>query len=177
MSQASLNRPGPLAVLAACCLCALLHIAPSAAQTPFSGYESVFSTLKSYTLYHTAAPLKIDGELNEKSWTDALWTDYFIDIEGEHRPTPTHKTRVKMLWDDRYLYIAAHMEEPHLWANKQAPSDIIFRDNVFKIFIDPNNDMNDNFEIQINPNNLMLFLHSPAGYPSDCNRESASKAP
>jgi hypothetical protein len=158
MSHLSLNRPGTLSVLAALCLYCLLHITPSAAQTPFSGYEHLFTRPKSYTLYHTVTPLKIDGELTERSWTDAPWTDYFIDIEGEQKPAPAYKTRVKMLWDDQYLYIAAEMQEPHLWANKQIPGDVIFRDNVFKIFIDPNNDMNDDFEIQINPNNLMLFL-------------------
>ena len=123
-----------------------------------SGYETLFTKPKSYTLYQADSPLKIDGELDEKSWAETPWTEYFIDIEGETKTAPEYKTRVKMLWDDKYLYIASQMEEPHLWANKQAASDNIFRDNVFKIFIDPNNDMNDDFEIQINPNNLMLFL-------------------
>ncbi|SKB29559.1 carbohydrate-binding family 9-like protein [Daejeonella lutea] len=127
-------------------------------QSLLTGYESLFTKPKSYTLYQAEAPLKIDGEITEKSWTETPWTDYFIDIEGDTKPVPVYKTRVKMLWDEKYLYIATQMEEPHLWANKQAPADNIFRDNVFKIFIDPNNDMNDDFEIQINPNNLMLFL-------------------
>ena len=128
------------------------------AQTPFSGLENLFTEPKSYTLYHTASPLKIDGILNEKSWQETPWTDYFIDIEGEQKPAPAYKTRVKMIWDDKFLYIAAQMEEPHIWANKRPEKDIIFKDNVFKIFIDPDNNMNDDFEIQINPQNNMLFL-------------------
>lgn len=133
-------------------------VTQSKAQTLMSGYEKLFTKPKSYTLFQAESPLKIDGELNEKSWAETPWTEYFIDIEGETKPAPEYKTRVKMLWDDQYLYIASQLEEPHLWANKQATTDNIFRDNVFKIFIDPNNDMNDDFEIQINPNNLMLFL-------------------
>ncbi len=128
------------------------------AQNPFSGLESLFTEPKSYTLFRTPNAITIDGELNEKSWVDAPWTDYFIDIEGDIKPAPAYKTRVKMLWDTNYLYIAAELEEPHLWANKQPEKDIIFRDNVFKIFIDPDNNMNDDFEIQINPQNKMLFL-------------------
>jgi hypothetical protein len=100
----------------------------------------------------------MDGELNEKSWLKAPWTEYFIDIEGDLKPAPAYKTRVKMLWDMDFLYVAAELEEPHLWANKQPEKDIIFRDNVFKIFIDPDNNVNDDFEIQINPQNKMLFL-------------------
>jgi hypothetical protein len=128
------------------------------AQSPFAGMENLFTKPKTYTLYHTENPLKIDGILDEKIWSETPWTEDFIDIEGDTKPAPAYKIRVKMLWDDQYLYIASQMEEPHLWANKQAPNDYIFRDNVFKIFIDPDNSMNDDFEIQINPNNLMLFL-------------------
>ena len=143
---------------AICFVLAVVTSRNSQAQSLFSGYESQFTKPKSYTLYQAEAPLKIDGELSEVSWTETPWTEYFIDIEGDTKAAPAYKTRVKMLWDEKYLYIAAQMEEPHLWANKQAPADNIFRDNVFKIFIDPNNDMNDDFEIQINPSNLMLFL-------------------
>lgn len=128
------------------------------AQTAFKGLENLFTEPKSYTLFHAENPIKIDGFLNEKAWTDAPWTDYFIDIEGESKPAPDYKTRVKMIWDNQFLYIAAQMEEPHIWANPKPKDDIIFKDNVFKIFIDPDNNMNDDFEIQINPLNIMLFL-------------------
>src|SRR3546814_424650 len=127
------------------------------AQSPFLGMENLFSTPKSYVVYYSANPLTIDGKLDEKIWDETPWTENFIDIEGESKPAPVYRTRVKMLWDDAYLYIASQMEEPHLWANKQPEGDHIFRDNVFKIFIDPDNNMNDDLEIQINPNNLMLL--------------------
>lgn len=128
------------------------------AQSAFTGLEQLFTTPKSYTLFHAENPIKIDGLLNEQSWEDTPWTDYFIDIEGESKPAPAYKTRVKMMWDNQFLYIAAQMEEPHIWANPKPAADIIFKDNVFKIFIDPDNNMNDDFEIQINPLNIMLFL-------------------
>ena len=128
------------------------------AQSPFAGIENLFTEPKSYTLFTTKTPVKIDGDLNEKAWLDSPWSDLFIDIEGDLKPAPANKTRVKMIWDEKYLYIAAQLEEPHVWANKRPEKDIIFRDNVFKIFIDPDNNMNDDFEIQINPQNNMLFL-------------------
>lgn len=134
-----------------------LHLNLSA-QTAFKGLEKLFTEPKSYTMFRVESPLKIDGLLNEKSWEETPWTDYFVDIEGENKPIPAYKTRVKMIWDDKFLYIAAQMEEPHIWANQRPEKDIIFKDNVFKIFIDPDNNMNDDFEIQINPQNNMLFL-------------------
>jgi len=35
-----------------------------------------------------------------------------------------------MLWDDDCLYIAAEMEEPHVWATLTKRDSIIFHDNV-----------------------------------------------
>lgn len=132
-----------------CLLFAASIILPANAQSLRSGYETVFIQPKDYTLYQTQTPIKIDGDLSDKSWMQTPWTAYFIDIEGEKKTAPAYKTRVKMLWDEKYLYIATQMEEPHLWANKQNPTDIIFRDNVFKIFIDPNNDINNDFILSI----------------------------
>ena len=46
----------------------------------------------------------------------APWTADFVDIQGGAKPKPRFRTRAKMLWDDDYLYIAAELEEPHVWA-------------------------------------------------------------
>ena len=32
------------------------------------------------------------------------------------KPRPAKRTRVKMLWDDEYLYIGAELEEDQIWA-------------------------------------------------------------
>ena len=45
------------------------------------------------------------------------WTEDFVDIEGTRRPKPRLRTRAKMLWDAEYFYIAAELEEPHVWAH------------------------------------------------------------
>jgi len=44
---------------------------------------------------------------------------------------------MQMLWDDECLYIAAEMEEPHLWATLTEHDSIIFHDNDFEVFLDP----------------------------------------
>lgn len=136
----------------------LLFTTNLTAQNLFSGLENLFSEPKSYVLNYSNNSIKIDGNLSENEWINSQWSDYFVDIEGNIKSVPQYKTRVKMLWDENYLYISAELEEPHIWANKKPEKDIVFRDNVFKIFIDPDNNMHDDFEIQINPANQMLFL-------------------
>jgi hypothetical protein len=55
-----------------------------------------------------------------------------------------------MLWDDEYLYVAAWLEEPHVWGTLTEYDQIVFYDNDFEIFIDPNGDTEEYYEIEIN---------------------------
>lgn len=105
---------------------------------------------KHYVSYKTTDAIKVDGSLSEKSWARAEWTDYFADIEGDLKPQPRFKTRAKMLWDNNYLYIAAELEEPNIWGTIKKRDSVIFRDNDFEIFIDPDGDTHKYYELEIN---------------------------
>lgn len=83
-------------------------------------------------------------------WRDAPWTVDFVDIEGGVRPRPSLRTRAKMLWDGEYFYVGAEMEEPHLWATLTRHDSVIFQDNDFEVFIDPNGDSHEYYEFEIN---------------------------
>ena len=66
------------------------------------------------------------------------------------KPKPTWDTRVKMLWDDDYFYVAAKLVEPHVWATLTEHDSVIFRDNDFEVFIDPDADNHQYYEYEIN---------------------------
>jgi len=121
-----------------------------------------------YVCYKTNSPLEIDGKMNEISWQHAEWTRDFRDIEGEAKPNPRFRTRAKMLWDDEYFYIFAEMEEPDVWAKLKKRDSIIFYDNDFEVFIDPNGDTHRYYELEINAfgTEWDLFLDKP--YRDDC---------
>ena len=55
-----------------------------------------------------------------------------------------------MLWDDTYFYIGAELVEPHLWATLTQHDSVIFHDNDFEVFIDPNGDNHEYYEFEIN---------------------------
>jgi hypothetical protein len=103
-----------------------------------------------YTALRTSGSLTIDGALDEPSWQQAPWTHAFVDIEGDVRPNPRFETRAKMLWDDQYFYIAAWLQEPDVWATLKNRDDIIFRDNDFEVFIDPDWDTHNYYEYEVN---------------------------
>jgi Carbohydrate family 9 binding domain-like len=71
--------------------------------------------LRSYDCLRAPTPVQIDGRLDDPAWSRAPWTADFVDIEGKDKPAPRFRTRVKMLWDDRYFYVGAWLEEPHVW--------------------------------------------------------------
>jgi len=119
---------------------------------------------KGYVAGKATAPLEIDGKLSDSSWKSAPWTDEFNDIEGDVRPKPRFKTRAKMLWDDTYLYIGAELEEPHVWATLTRRDTVIFYDNDFEVFIDPNGDNHEYYEFEMNARNTQWDLFLPKPY-------------
>ena len=117
-----------------------------------------------YVAYRASGPVHIDGRLDEPSWQSAPWSAYFADIEGDARPLPRCRTRVKMLWDDTYLYIGAEIEEPHVWATLTKRDTVIFYDNDFEVFIDPNGDSHEYYEYEMNALNTVWDLFLPKPY-------------
>jgi len=118
---------------------------------------------KKYISYFTNDTIIIDGALNESSWSKAEWTDDFVDIEGSLKPLPRFRTRAKMLWDEKYFYIAAEVLEPDIWGTLKNRDDIIFYDNDFEVFIDPDGDTKDYSEFEMNALNAVwdLLLEMP----------------
>jgi hypothetical protein len=123
---------------------------------------------------HAAEPLRyqcprarkaivIDGKLDDAAWVQAPYTPFFIDIEGDRKPKPRFATRAKMAWDDQYFYIAAELEEPHLWAVYREHDTVIFHQHDFEVFLDPDGDGLNYFEFEMNVLNTTwdLFLSKP----------------
>ncbi|MFN8221106.1 MAG: carbohydrate-binding family 9-like protein [Fimbriimonadales bacterium] len=118
---------------------------------------------KRYFCHRAEYEVPFDGRLDHLVWEAAEWTDDFVDIEGDAKPAPRFRTRVKMLYDDRYFYIGAEMEEPHVWATLTEHDSVIFQDNDFEVFIDPDDDSLNYFEFEMNALNTTwdLFLAKP----------------
>lgn len=118
-------------------------------------------TPQTYTAYKTPEKIIIDGEDSDAAWSKVSWTNSFIDIEGQKQPK--YKTEVKMLWDDTYFYVLAKMEEPHVWGDITKRDAVIFHNNDFEIFIDPDGDTHNYYELEINALNTAwdLFVTKP----------------
>ena len=105
---------------------------------------------REYVCYRTMDKIKMDGKLDDISWLRAHFTQSFVDIEGSLKPKPFYDTKVKMLWDDDYFYFGAMMEEPHVWAKLKQRDTVLFKDNDFEIFLDPDGDTQNYYELEVN---------------------------
>ena len=103
-----------------------------------------------YTVQRTTDSIRVDGDLNEESWRRAEFSPSFVDIRGGSYELPYLDTKFKLLWDDNYLYIAAVLEENDIWATYIERESIIFHENNFEIFLDPDMDTHDYMEYEIN---------------------------
>ncbi len=106
----------------------------------------------------------VDGALDDTTWASAPWTSDFEDIEGSKKPNPRLQTRVKMVWDSEFLYVAAELAEPHVWGTLTEHDSVIFQDNDFEVFLDPDGDNHQYFEVEINALNAEWDLFLPKPY-------------
>ena len=144
MNRILLRRPRSITVLAA----GLLVLAPAGGQA-FDVPAIPFAP-RSYICPPAAVAPVIDGRLDDPAWAAAPWTAAFVDIAGPSQAHPYHDTRVKMTWDNECFYIGARLEEPHVWATLTARDAVIYQDNDFEVFIDPDGDNHLYYELEIN---------------------------
>jgi hypothetical protein len=89
--------------------------------------------IASYTAYSVSEPIRIDGRLDEKAWSQAPRSPRFVDIiTGQ---PAIHDTRAMVLWDETNLYVAYRVEEPFTHAKYTTNNSPIYYDNDVEVFI------------------------------------------
>ncbi|WP_298878526.1 DUF5916 domain-containing protein [uncultured Polaribacter sp.] len=75
----------------------------------FSSFCSVYSqeiTKRIYTTKKLKEVPVIDGVINEKAWDIVGWSSDFTQKTPDEGKPPTHQTKFKVMYDEKYLYIA-----------------------------------------------------------------------
>jgi hypothetical protein len=141
-----LPRPVNAIVLAGLVLAAVIAPAAAVADAPAEPWNPRW-----YRCPRAATAPVIDGVLDDPAWAAAPATEPFIDIEGSARPvTPRFATTARMTWDEQHLYVAARLDEPHVWGTLTDRDAVIYMDNDFEVFIDPDGDNHLYWEFEIN---------------------------
>lgn len=91
------------------------------------------SDVAQYTCHRTPTPIEIDGRLEEEAWRLAPVSNPFVDIvTGE---PAWFDTRVRLLWDDDFLYFGFTAEETDVWGTLTERDSKIYEENDLEIFI------------------------------------------
>ncbi len=151
------------------------RVAPIPAASPTTP-RPITAPPREYACALTKTAPTLDGKLDDAGWIAAPWTEDFLDIQGPSLPAPRFRTRVKMLWDHTHFYIAAELREPHLWATLKSHDEIVFHDNDFEVFLDPDGDTREYYEIEVNAIGTIFDLYLHKRYKEDGPAEHAWNA-
>lgn len=176
--KSPIGKPHPfarLAIAAAAALACFARVAVAQVDqtVPRPSVQRRVPDPRRYLVARASTSPVIDGRIDDAAWRHAPWTAWFTDIEGTIRPTPRFRTRVRMLWDDDYWYIAAEMQEPDLWATIRERDAVIFRDNDFEIFVNPSWTTHRYFEIEMNQFATVWDLFLPKPYRDEGSADNS----
>ena len=119
----------------------LAAVLPTTAPSPPPVYQATATTM----------PVTIDGKLDDAAWSQTAWTSDFGDVVGgPDHPPPQLRTRAKLLWDEKFLYLAAEIEETDIHAEMRERDMPLYREGAFEIFLDPDDDGRDYLELEVN---------------------------
>jgi len=93
--------------------------------------------------------IKLDGKLDEPAWATARSTGPFVrTMDG----TPAEsKAEAKVLWDDKFLYVAFALEDKDVWTTLSSRDDKLWTQEAVEVFIDADGDKATYVELQTNP--------------------------
>jgi hypothetical protein len=104
----------------------VLAAAPLVAQAPIPRYE----------VKRAAAPLAIDGKLDEAAWASAS-PPLTLQSLWDSQTGAKQKTLVRLLWDAQALYIGYEAEDTDITAQFLQRDDPTYRDDAVEAFINP----------------------------------------
>lgn len=92
------------------------------------------------------------------AWAGIERSESFVDILGDAGPEPRHDTWFRAAWSDEGLMFQAWLAGPEIWANQTERDSVIFHDNDFEIFLDPDGDSELYLEVEVNALNTVWDL-------------------
>ena len=143
-------------------IAALLAILTPALAQPASTWTAPFSSAKgdAYTCHRATQAIVLDGQLSDAAWQHAQLIDGFVvppamDWEtfamSPRRPAAS-ASHVRLLWDDRYLYLGAELEDQDIYCVTPMGHDASFNvDDIIELFVKPSDALPYYWELHVVP--------------------------
>ncbi len=124
-----------LTILAGVSIAAMLVCPPVADAFPADAGRAVMAI-------RAARPPVIDGRLDDEVWARAVPASGFLQRDPNEGQPASEETRVRLAYDDRALYVAAHLldREPGAIVRQLSRRDAAVEADAFVIYLDPHHD-------------------------------------
>ncbi|MBS1151279.1 MAG: putative lipoprotein [Myxococcaceae bacterium] len=158
---------------------------PLPAQPAHDGQQRMFGPrlespqqqpLPEYRVPRASKPPAIDGKLDDEIWKAAPMVTLNSSMDGS---PVSKKTTARMLYDDKFLYVAFECEDADVWGSLRKKDDPIYTEDAVEIFIDANGDGKTYNELQVSPHNVNFdaaFVARRSDLPEAMKWESAMKS-
>ena len=128
--------------------------ARAAAVAPDAEYEHALAP--SARAVRLAAPISVDGVLDESSWSDATPITEFIQTLPLEGQPASERTEVRIAYDDDAIYVAATLDDRSPLTTRLARRDAGLGDSdSFTVLIDSYHDHETAYRFWTNPSGVM----------------------
>jgi hypothetical protein len=125
-----------------------------------SAWQAPTAHPPAYTARRAVDVIRVDGRLDEASWTRAACIRDFRHIYDPTRPS-RFPTQAALVWDDTHLYVAFDCTDPDPWGTMTSRDDRLWDEEVVEVFLDPDGDGLNYAELEVSPNNVVVDLLIP----------------
>jgi hypothetical protein len=113
--------------------------------------------LPAYEVARVTAPIKIDGQLNERAWREVQGVGDFVN--NRDGSSSNLKTEARVLYDDKYLYFAFRSIDRNIWATMKRRDEHLWLEEVVEVFLQANQTIPNYIELEVNPLGTMLDIY------------------
>ena len=96
----------------------------------------------------SAGEIKVDGKLDEAAWKAAAEVK-LRSFDG--KKDAGRATAVKILWDEKYLYLAFECQDPDIWTAHRGRDSFMWTEDVVEAFIDVDPSEPGYVELEVSP--------------------------
>jgi hypothetical protein len=130
-----------------------------AATIPVHAAEKAPPPRKRYVARMVTKPPKIDGKLDDEVWASAPSTGPFVNtMTGA---AADQKTEAKLLWDNKFLYVAFDNADTDVWSNLTKRDDKLWTQEADELMIDADGNGKTYVELQVAPNGNVFDTYLP----------------
>jgi hypothetical protein len=122
-----------------------------------NGQSPATSDDKVVRIGRTATPPKIDGFIDESEWSAAASIEDFHQLTPIEYAPPSEETRIKVMYDDDALYVAAYMfnkDPSQISARVLKQGDALLADDRVALVIDTFHDRRNGYLFMVNSNGV-----------------------